>query len=229
MVAADYEPHNVKIHVRGNHLTLGEEVPRRFLQAVAGDKQPPVREGSGRLYLAECIASAGNPLTARVMVNRIWQHHFGQGIVKSVDNFGAMGDRPSNPELLDYLAARFVEEGWSVKAMHRLMMLSSAYRSQSLPPRRLEAEAIRDAILAIAGSLNSEMYGPSVPPHISRYQDGRGKPDSGPLDGNGRRSIYVQVRRNFLTPLLLAFDYPLPSALWERVAYRTSPRRHYCS
>jgi len=210
MVAADYEPHNVKIHIRGNHNTLGEEAPRRYLQAIAGDRQPPILSGSGRLYFADCIANPTNPLTARVMVNRIWEHHFGQGIVKSVDNFGAMGDRPSDPELLDYLAARFVEEGWSIKAMHRLIVLSSAYQAQSVPPRRLEAEAIRDSILAVAGQLDSTLYGPSVPPYISRYQDGRGKPKTGPLDGNRRRSIYIQARRNFLTPLLLAFDYPLP-------------------
>jgi cytochrome c553 len=210
MVAADYEPHNVRVHIRGNHNTLGEEAPRRYLQAVSGEQQPPILSGSGRLYLADCMTSPTNPLTARVMVNRIWKHHFGEGIVKSVDNFGAMGDRPSNPALLDYLAARFVEEGWSIKAMHRLIVLSSAYQAQSVPPRRLEAEAIRDSILAVAGQLDSTLYGPSVPPYISRYQDGRGKPTTGPLDGKRRRSIYIQARRNFLTPLLLVFDYPLP-------------------
>lgn len=219
MLAAEGEPHNVKVHVRGNHNQLGDEAPRRFLTAIAGENQPPVESGSGRAYLADWLSSPKNPLAARVMVNRIWQHHFGEGIVKSVDNFGAMGDRPANPELLDFLAARFVEEGWSVKSMHRLILLSNAYRSESAHPRRLEAEAIRDSILAVAGTLDPTLYGPSVPPYISKYQGGRGKPQSGPLDGAHRRSIYIQARRNFLTPLLLAFDYPLPiSAIGARSA-----------
>ncbi|MDX2150179.1 MAG: PSD1 and planctomycete cytochrome C domain-containing protein [Bryobacteraceae bacterium] len=227
-VASDFEPHDVKLHVRGSHLNLGETVPRRFLQVVAGEKQRPIQKGSGRLQIAEWIASRSNPLTARVMVNRIWRHHFGYGLVRTADNFGATGDRPSHPELLDYLATQFVEGGWSVKKMHRLILLSGAYRMSSrpepaaqakdpanrllhhMPVRRLEGEAIRDAMLAVSGSLRRELFGPSVPPHISSYQDGRGKPKSGPLDGNGRRSIYIQVRRNFLTPLLVAFDYPPP-------------------
>ena len=228
MLASEWEPHNVGIHIRGNHKNLGEEVPRRFLQIVAGEHQPPIVSGSGRMQVANAIANAGNPLTARVMVNRIWQHHFGYGIVRSVDNFGKMGERPTHPELLDFLASEFISSGWSIKAMHRMMLLSETYQMSSkadpaaakLDPqnkflqhmqvRRLEAEAVRDSILAISGQLDSTMYGASVPPHISSYQDGRGKPVSGPLDGNGRRSIYIQVRRNFLTPMFLAFDYPLP-------------------
>ena len=228
-LAGDYQPQNVRIHIRGNHQNLGEEVPRRFLQLIAGENQPPIRNGSGRLEIAEWLASDRNPLTSRVMVNRLWEHHFAQGIVRTPDNFGAMGERPTHPELLDYLARRFIESGWSVKAMHRMMVLSSAYQMSSqassaaakldpqnkllhhVPVRRLEAEAIRDGILAVAGTLNDAMYGPSVPPYISSYQEGRGKPDSGPLDGDRRRSIYIQVRRNFLTPFFLAFDYPLPT------------------
>ena len=209
MLACDYEPHNVKVHIRGNPQTLGAEAPRGFLKAVAAESQPAIIKGSGRLEMADWLASDRNPLTARVMVNRIWKHHFGVGIVKSVDNFGAMGDRPSDPELLDFLSSSFMQSGWSVKAMHRMMLLSSTYQSE-LAPRRLEAEAIRDSMLAVAGTLDPKLYGASVPPHISRYQDGRGKPESGPLDGDRRRSVYLQVRRNFLTPLLLAFDYPLP-------------------
>jgi hypothetical protein len=203
MVAEDRDCRNVRLHVRGSHKNLGEEVPRGFLGAVP-------REGSGRLEVANKIASAENPFTARVMVNRIWKHHFGHGLVKSTDNFGKMGEAPSNQELLDYLAAEFVRSGWSVKAMHRKMVLSNAYRMAGAP-RRLEAEAVRDAVLTVAGSLDPKLYGPSVPPHISAYQDGRGKPESGPLDGAGRRSIYIQVRRNFLTPMFLAFDYPAPT------------------
>jgi hypothetical protein len=235
MVTGDENPRDVGIHIRGNHKNLGEPAPRRFLQVIAGPDQEPVNSGSGRLVLAERIAAADNPLTARVMVNRIWKHHFGQGIVRSVDNFGQTGDRPTHPELLDYLAKRLVDSGWSVKAMHRLMVLSGTYQMSSraderataadplnawlhhMPVMRLEGEAIRDAVLAVAGTLDEQLYGPSVMPHISPYQDGRGKPESGRLDGDGRRSLYIQVRRNFLTPLFLAFDYPLPiSAMGRR-------------
>jgi hypothetical protein len=147
-----------------------------------------------------------------------------------VDNFGSTGARPSHPELLDYLADQFIKHGWSLKAMHRMMLLSATYQMDSgasseaeskdpynrllshMPMRRLDAESVRDAILAVSGSLDRTSYGPSVKVHVSEYQDGRGKPPSGPLDGNGRRSIYLEVRRNFLTPLLLAFDYPLPTS-----------------
>ncbi|MCW5980049.1 MAG: PSD1 domain-containing protein [Bryobacteraceae bacterium] len=227
MLASDDWPRNARIHVRGNHQQLGEEAPRGYLRVLNGGAAA-VREGSGRLQLAERLASPDNPLTSRVMVNRIWKHHFARGIVRTPDNFGATGDAPTHPELLDYLASRFVESGWSVKAIHRLTMLSSAYRMSSesaaealradpenkllhhMPVRRLEAEAIRDSLLSVAGALDAKMFGPSVPPHISKYQDGRGKPESGPLDGEGRRSIYIQARRNFLTPMFLAFDYPLP-------------------
>jgi len=216
MVAEDLNPHNVRLHIRGSHKNLGEEIPRGFLRVVPGAKPAVAATASGRLELASAIASPSNPLTARVMVNRIWKHHFGQGIVRSTDNFGKMGEPPSDPALLDFLAASFVESGWSIKAMHRLMLLSSAYQSE-MPVRRLEGEAIRDAVLSVAGTLNRDMYGPSVPPHISSYQDGRGKPPSGPLDGDGRRSIYIQVRRNFMTPLFVAFDYPPPiSAMGNR-------------
>ena len=228
MSSSDWRPADAPIHVRGNHDNPGEVVPRRFLQAIAGGDQEPFRNGSGRLELANWIASERNPLTARVMVNRVWHHHFGRGIVASTDDFGRMGDEPSHPDLLDHLASRFMASGWSIKDLHRWIVLSSTYRTSSeesaasgerdpsnrwlshFPVRRLEAEAIRDSVLAVAGSLDASVGGPSVPPHISEYQDGRGKPKSGPLDGRGRRSIYTQVRRNFLPPLFLAFDYPLP-------------------
>jgi hypothetical protein len=223
-------PHNLRIHERGNHLNLGQEVPRRFLQILDGENTAPYSNGSGRMALAEALTRPDNPLLARVMVNRIWKHHFGEGLVRSVDNFGKTGDRPSHPELLDYLAQEFIRSGWSMKAMHRMMMLSAAYGMDSsesaaakekdpqnrllshMPVRRLDAESVRDAILAVSGSLDRTVYGPSIPVHVSAYQDGRGKPASGPLDGAGRRSIYLEVRRNFLAPLLLAFDYPLPTS-----------------
>jgi hypothetical protein len=175
------------------------------------------------------IDSSRNPLLARVMVNRIWKHHFAEGIVRSPDDFGLMGQPPTHPELLDYLAGEFVRRGWSIKEMHRLMVLSSAYRTSSrpderavaidpqnrllhhMPVRRLEAEAIRDSILAVSGRLDRTIYGPSVMPHLTAFMQGRGRPSkSGPLDGKGRRSIYMNVRRNFLTPMFLSFDYPIP-------------------
>ncbi len=228
MSSQDWKPADSPIHVRGNHENPGEIAPRQFLQVIAGSDQEPFRDGSGRLELARWVASERNPLTARVMVNRVWHHHFGRGIVASTDDFGRMGEQPSHPDLLDHLASRFVASGWSVKDLHRSIVLSSTYRTSSVessattegdpsnrflshfPVRRLEAEAIRDSVLAVADSLDSAVGGPSVPPHISEYQDGRGKPQSGPLDGQGRRSVYTQVRRNFLPPLFLAFDYPLP-------------------
>ncbi len=228
MSSMDADPRDIRVHLRGSHKNLGEPAPRRFLQIVAGENQDPFRNGSGRLELAEWAASPKNPLTARVLVNRVWKHHFGRGIVATPDNFGETGARPSHPELLDWLASDFMEHGWSIKRLHRHMVLSEAYRRDSheseaaaerdpnnellshMPVKRLEAEAIRDAMLAVAGELDPAIGGPSVPPHISEFQDGRGKPKSGPLDGNGRRSLYVGVRRNFITPLFLAFDYPLP-------------------
>jgi hypothetical protein len=168
-------------------------------------------------------------LLPRVMVNRIWQHHFGEGIVRSPDNLGVLGQAPTHPELLDFLAGEFVRRGWSVKEMHRLMVLSSAYRMASrsdaiseerdpqnkllprMPIVRLEAEAVRDAILAVSGRLDDKFYGPGVMPHLTAFMEGRGRPPmSGPLDGSGRRSVYLNVRRNFLTPMFLAFDYPIP-------------------
>jgi hypothetical protein len=240
MLAAEDEPHNLRIFLRGNHLNPGEEAPRGFLRVLAGENAK-YSQGSGRLDLAEALFRSNNPLTARVMVNRIWQHHFGEGLVRTVDNFGKTGARPSHPELLDYLAARFRESGWSVKAMHREMVLSSAYRMSSIAGeraseadpdnrllshmrvKRLEGEAIRDAILSVSGSLDPAVYGPSARPHISAYQDGRGKPESGPLDGAGRRSVYIEVRRNFITPLFLAFDYPVPSTAVGRRSVSTVP------
>jgi hypothetical protein len=241
MTGADEDPHDVRVHIRGNHKNLGEVAPRRFLQIVAGEKQPPINAGSGRLQLAEWMVHRENPLTARVMVNRIWKHHFAQGIVRSVDNFGNTGELPTHPELLDFLAHRFIESGWSMKAMHRMLVLSSTYAMSSqpepeaekldpenkllhrMPLQRLEAESIRDAILAVGGSLDPKILGPSVPPHISAYQDGRGKPESGPFDGYGRRSVYLQVRRNFLTPMFMAFDYPLPISAIGRRSVSTVP------
>lgn len=228
LVSLDEQQTNVRLHIRGSHENLGAEVPRGALSCLR-NPMPTITSGSGRRELAEWLAHPENPLTARVMVNRLWRQHFGQGLVRSLDNFGRMGEAPVHQELLDTLATDFLANGWSLKQLHREMVLSATYRMGAhpqperaqmvdprnelwwqLPPRRLEAEAIRDAMLSVSGMLKTSLYGPSVPPHISSFQDGRGKPASGPLDGDGRRSLYIQVRRNFLSPFFLAFDYPLP-------------------
>jgi hypothetical protein len=218
-----------RVFVRGSHKAPGERVPRRFLEALSGSAPLAVEAGSGRLELAGQVTDPGqNPFLARVLVNRLWHHLFGRGIVASTDNFGALGDRPTHPELLDYLADDFVRHGWSTKALIRALVLSSTYRMDSrgneaedaadpndlllhrMRLRRLEGEAIRDAMLAVSGRLDSRPFGPAVAIHLTPFLDGRGRPSSGPLDGDGRRSIYLAVRRNFLSPFLLAFDTPAP-------------------
>jgi hypothetical protein len=220
---------DVRVHIRGSHKNLGDPAPRRFLTILAGENQKSVSSGSGRLRLAREIADADNPLTARVTVNRLWTHYFGDGLVRTVDNFGLQGEPPSHPELLDFLAKRFVESGWSIKQMHRMLVLSSTYRMSSrpeqaalqadpdnrlrhhFPARRLDAESIRDAILAVSGGLNRRMYGKGVTPYLTPYMYPRYRPKSGPVDGDGRRSVYISVRRNFLPSLLAAFDMPEPN------------------
>ena len=220
---------NSKIFIRGSHKNPGTEVPRRFLTALVG-ANPPAISGTGRLALASHIADAANPLTARVYANRIWHHLLGRGIVPSTDNFGVLGEAPSHPELLDWLATRLVAHGWSTKKLIREIMLSRTYQMSSAPTnaaaetkdptnallhrmrvRRLEGEAIRDAILAVSGRLDKKMYGPPIAVHLTSFMEGRGRPGrQGPVDGAGRRTIYQEVRRNFLSPMMLAFDLPQP-------------------
>ena len=216
------------LFVRGNHKNPGDPVPRRFLTALGGEPLGDPREV--RLHLAGQVANPSNPLTARVAVNRIWRHLFGEGIVRTVDNFGELGAEPTHTELLDYLTDRFVKEGWSIKKMVRLLATSRAYRMSSQPSakaraedpenkllshahiRRLEAETIRDAILAASGELKPDMYGPSVTTYYA-HETGQAKGDKpkGPLDGEGRRSVYLEVRRNLTNPFLEVFDVPKPS------------------
>ncbi|MBI1311516.1 DUF1553 domain-containing protein [bacterium] len=217
------------VFIRGSHTNLGEIQPRRMLEAISGSHQPELTSGSGRLALAERMLDPTNPFTSRVIVNRIWHHVFGRGIVQSVDNFGAMGKQPTHPELLDALASEFINDGWSIKRLIRRLMLTHTWRlSSSVNPayaesdpenllwyragiRRLEGEVIRDEMLAVSGRLDSTMFGPSVPVYLTPFMQGRGRPGrSGPLDGNGRRSIYIEVRRNFLSPMMQAFDTPIP-------------------
>ena len=162
------------------------------------------------------------------MVNRIWHHLLGRGIVASVDNFGLLGEKPTHPELLDFLALQFVDDGWSVKKTIKKIMLSSVYQTSSASSdlakksdpenlflshanmKRLSGEAIRDAMLLISGELDETMFGPPININLSAFQEGRGRPASGPIDGAGRRSIYLSARRNFLSSFMLAFDSPIP-------------------
>jgi len=236
--AVDGDGEDEFVMLRGSPRTLGEAAPRRLLNVLGGGAPSASAEGSGRLELARAMVDVrSNPLLPRVLVNRLWKQHFGEGLVRSPDDFGAMGQAPSHPELLDWLASEFVRRGWSIKAMHRLMVGSSAYRmaarsaaeaDQADPTnallhrqnvRRLEAEAVRDALLSVSGRLDAKIGGPSVPPHLSPFMEGRGRPaSSGPLDGDGRRGLYLQSRRNFPNPMFQVFDAPVP--------FTTMGRRH---
>ncbi len=208
------KPANMKVYVRGNKETQGEEAPRAFLSVLCEGQPVPFTKGSGRLELAEAIANPQNPLTARVMVNRIWQQHFGAGLVPTASNFGQLGERPSDQELLDYLAARFLEKGWSIKAMHREILLSATYglsvgsseENSTKDPdnhlswranrRRLDAEALRDSILFASGKLDLAMGGAPL-----RLSD----------EKNLRRTVYGFVSRAKLDGTLSLFDFPDPN------------------
>ena len=202
------------IFIRGEAENQGDLVPRRFLEILSGPNRQPFQLGSGRLELAWAIASPTNPLTARVLINRLWQHHFGEGFVTTPDDFGNQSAPPSHPELLDYLASRFVDEGWSIKKMHRLIMLSNVYQESSssnpryaqLDPnnrllwranvRRLEFEAVRDSLLAIGGKLDYAMGGRPVNLGDSPYST--------------RRTIYGYVDRRNLPEIYNQFDFANP-------------------
>ena len=219
--------------LKGVAARRGEIVPRRFLEAIDGPTQPVwPQHSSGRLELAQRVVDAANPLASRVIVNRIWQHLFGRGLVPTPDNFGRLGEPPSDrlaQSLLDTLAVRFREEGGSIKQLVRRIVTSSVWRMASsrdpraveldplnlllhhYPLRRLEGEAIRDKILAVSGRLDRTIGGPSVPVFLTEVHDGiaESRPrHSGPLDGAGRRSIYTRIDRNFLPSFLVAFDFP---------------------
>ena len=191
-----------------------------------------------RRKLADWIASDENRLTSRVIVNRIWQFHFGRGIVRSSNNFGQLGTPPTHPDLLDWLAKAFVENGWKLKALHRMIMLSKTYQMASdsnvqsleidpgndlfwrFDPRRLSAEEVRDSMLAVSGALNRDTYGPSIYPTMSpEVLAGQSRPGSGWGKSNeseqNRRSVYIHVKRSLLSPLLTAFDFPDPDSTCE--------------
>jgi cytochrome c553 len=217
---------NLRVHLRGNPATLGDEAPRRFLAVLSAETAAPFARGSGRLELARAIASRDNPLAARVFVNRVWAAHFGRGLVATPSNFGRMGEPPSHPELLDWLAARFLDSGGSLKALHREILLSSTYRlstrmdsqNHEIDPdnvllwranrRRLEVEAWRDAMLAASGQLDATLGGPS--------QD-LAAPD------NRRRTLYARISRHSLDGLLRLFDFPDPNLTSDKRPITTVP------
>jgi len=226
---ADLDPgYNFPVLPAGDATHPGQLVPRGFLQLITGTQEGLKVFGSGRREIAELIASPANPLTARVMVNRIWLHVFGRGIVPTADNFGVYGERPSHPELLDFLASRFMGDGWSIKKQIRFLVLSQTFQQSNnpspesltidpqdrllshYPVRRLEGESIRDSILAASGRLDPTMYGPSLQPYREEPKDYR-KLHQGPLDGNGRRSIYLKVTRHEGSRFLETFDFPNPT------------------
>lgn len=214
------------IHLRGNHLTLGKKVPRHVPAILAGLNPPEFdsRHG-GRLQLAQWLVSPGHPLTSRVLVNRLWRWHFGQGLVRSTDNFGKLGETPIHQPLQDYLACAFVESGWSIKAMHRLMVLSSCYQMSSRAEttalerdpdnrlhshanlQRLEAEAIRDSLLVMGGLLDLAQGGSLLQVKNREYFFDHTSRDMTRYDSR-RRSVYLPVVRNHLYDLFQLFDFP---------------------
>jgi hypothetical protein len=220
---AEGKPHDAKVHKKGDPAHRGETVPRGFLQVLGGQRLPDGSTGSGRLELAHWLTDPSNSLTARVMVNRIWQHHFGRGIVGTPNDFGARGRPPTHPELLDWLASRFVADGWSIKAMHRRLMLTRAYQlsgdddptaSVADPAnelhwrsdrRRLSAEEIRDAMLAVSGSLDPTPGGPHPFPTVAAWTYTQHEPFVADYDTN-RRSIYLFQQRLRRHPYLEIFD-----------------------
>ncbi len=221
-----YEP---RIFVRGNSSQPGEHVPRQFLRVLAGPSRQPFPHGSGRLDLARAITDRDNPLTSRVVVNRVWMHHFGEPLVSTPSDFGTRSTPPSHPELLDFLAARLMDEGWSLKALHRQIVLSRTYQQSSLdrpdcrkvdpenrliwhyPRRRLDLEAMRDALLSVAGRLDHAMGGRAV--------DVAGDPL------NRRRTVYGMVDRQSLPAMFRAFDFASPDQSAERRPRTTVPQQ----
>ncbi|HEX3870148.1 MAG TPA: DUF1553 domain-containing protein, partial [Pirellulales bacterium] len=223
---ADTGHEDMPLAIRGNMLRPGEIAPRRFLRIIGGDDPPKFTHGSGRIDLAEAIIDPKNPLTPRVIVNRVWQHHFGQALVGTTSNFGMLGEKPSHPELLDWLASKFVGQKdddfrWSLKRLHRAIVLSATYQQASdanehaqsidgdnrllwrMNPRRLDVEAWRDAVLASTGELDTQLGGPPIDD----------------IATSSRRTLYASVSRNGdrfdSDTFLRLFDFPVPRATSE--------------
>ncbi|HWB98334.1 MAG TPA: DUF1549 domain-containing protein [Bryobacteraceae bacterium] len=221
---AEGPPVEQHVFIRGNVAAPGEVAPRQFLRVISGDHQAPITKGSGRLALAEWLVNPKHPLTSRVMVNRIWQYHFGQGIVRTPNNFGMLGEKPTHPELLDYLARRFVEQGWSIKAMHRLLMLSNTYQMSSritreqaesdpgnllyshFNRRRLDVEEIRDGLLAVDNELDLTMGGTLQSGFGTDGENSSDRLSINPTTSR-RRTVYLPLRRSNLPSLLNLFDF----------------------
>jgi hypothetical protein len=222
------DPHDTHIFIRGNSGNEGPVAPREFLEILSGPNRKPFSKGSGRLELAECIASRDNPLTARVFVNRVWLHHFGSPLVSTPSDFGLRSDPPTHPELLDYLAARFMDGGWSIKNLHRLIMLSAAYMQSSqdndacakvdpgnqllwrMNRQRLEFEPMRDTLLAVSGKLDLTLGGHAVDI----------------IDANStRRTVYGYIDRQNLPDLFRAFDLASPDSSSPRRFFTTVPQQ----
>ena len=231
MAVSDGKAEDLRIHIRGSHVTLGGRVPRQFPDVLSTGTEPQIKgSSSGRLELARWLTSQTHPLTARVMVNRIWQGHFGKGLVRSPDNFGRLGERPMHPRLLDFLAVRFMAKDWSLKSMHRLVMMSTTWqmstefdsRSAMIDPenrlwwrmdrRRLEAELIRDTILRMGDSLDLSMGGTLLPTENRKYVTSTANVDPVAYTSM-RRSVYLPVVRSALYDVFQAFDFADPSYL----------------
>ena len=244
VLAHDDVVRDTHILIRGDFRKKGEKVEPGYLSAL--NPGPPIDEPTGYLFvprrrkaLAEWLTSPDQPLLARVMVNRIWQGHFGHGIVRTPNDFGRQGDAPTHPELLDWLAVEFADRGWSIKQMHKLMMLSSTYRAASVTDaetlrkdpenrffsrmnrRRLDGDAIRDSVLAVAGTLNLRMGGVGIIPQLTREEILAARmPNLWPVNPDpaehNRRSVYLQMKRSMTLPMLQIFDAPDTSASCPR-------------
>jgi hypothetical protein len=231
MAVSDGTPVNVRVHLRGSYLTLGQECPRRFPLVLAGNHQMQIDSGhSGRLELAQWMTRPDHPLTARVFVNRIWRWHFGEGIVGSTDNFGSLGEKPVNQPLLDWLAVTFARDGWSLKRLHRRILLSRTYqmssrydaKAEQVDPEnhlhwrnsrhRLEAESVRDAILAVSGGLDRTQGGTLLKFKDREYVTSTANADPVNYNSN-RRSVYLPVIRSALYDVYTAFDFGDPTVM----------------
>jgi mono/diheme cytochrome c family protein len=225
-VAEDEAPEDAKIHIRGSIRNLGAVVPRGFIQAALRPSAPAIpADASGRLQLAQWITSRDHPLASRVMVNRVWHWLFGAGIVRTTDNFGSTGEVPSHPELLDYLAVKFMEDGWNLKRLVKEMVMSRTYRMSSqghaardadpdnrllsrMNRKRLDAECIRDAMLAAAGTLQKDLGGPGVQAEAVDANDQKVQNlEYGYTFADTRRSVYTPAFRNVRHPLFEVFDF----------------------
>jgi mono/diheme cytochrome c family protein len=222
-----WEGRDERLAIRGVYTELGDPVPRRQVRFLGEPLELENAAGSGRLELAQRIADPRHPLTARVYVNRVWHYLFGEGLVRTPDDFGHLGEPPVQPELLDYLAARFIAEGGSTKQLVRLLVTSAVWQQASVPAeaavisdpenrlwhhmplRRLEAEALRDAMLAVSGRLDPTLFGPPIKPYRTA-EDSQKRLFRGPLDGDGRRSLYLEMTLMEPPRFLALFNQPLP-------------------